>query len=228
MRTWEKPTSPRTLRSVSAIEHRRSLLKEPHIAPLTEYAISLCERWGEVPFFDPFDGGTRAQVLFLFEKPGPLAASSGFISRDNDDPTAAATFGFMKAAGLERELTCSWNVVPGWDGTVRIAPGQLAAGLVCLDGLLTHFQQLGCIVLVGTKAQRAKLRLASRAWCILESYHPSPIVRATAPDKWAAIPHQWAAARACIGLGECVRPDCPCTEHPPDRTLIELRSASAT
>jgi hypothetical protein len=54
----------------------------------------------EVPEFDPLDGGVEAQVLFLFEKPGPMTAElggskrsgSGFISRNNDDPTAEATF----------------------------------------------------------------------------------------------------------------------------------------
>jgi hypothetical protein len=49
-----------------------------------------------VPDFDPLDGGVNAQVLFLLEKPGPMAAEdgkragSGFISRDNDDGTAEA------------------------------------------------------------------------------------------------------------------------------------------
>ena len=29
---------------------------------------------------------------------------------------------------------------------------------------------------------------------LLESYHPSPIVRATAPEKWQGIPGEWAKA----------------------------------
>ena len=56
--------------------------------------------------FDPRDGGIRAQALFLFEKPGPKANASGFISRDNDDPTAENIFRFMNQAGIPRKKTC--------------------------------------------------------------------------------------------------------------------------
>jgi hypothetical protein len=87
--------------------------------PLTSYAARLRER-GEVPEFDPCDGGTEAQLLFLFEKPGPMTSSqagSGFIGRNNDDPTAEATFRFMQSAGIPRKLTVTWNVIPWWNGT---------------------------------------------------------------------------------------------------------------
>lgn len=74
-----------------------------HIAPLTEYVAKLRLRGlGEVPDFDPLDGGIEARILFLLEKPGPMTAEggkrigSGFISRNNDDSTAAATIGFMR------------------------------------------------------------------------------------------------------------------------------------
>jgi hypothetical protein len=52
------------------------------------------------------DGGINAKVLFLFAKPGPktsqLGGGSGFISRNNDDPTAQAVFDLMNEAGLPR------------------------------------------------------------------------------------------------------------------------------
>src|ERR1019366_4921133 len=90
---------PRSLRDAEVRERRRAMLHHPHIAPLTAYAARLLQRGlGEVPEFDPFDGGVDAQVLFLFEKPGPMTVGgdgSGFISRNNDDPTAEATFEFM-------------------------------------------------------------------------------------------------------------------------------------
>jgi len=68
-------------------------------------------------------GGIEARVLFLFEKPGPMTADeaigkrpgSGFISRDNDDPTAEAVFNFMRQADIPRELTILWNVIPWWN-----------------------------------------------------------------------------------------------------------------
>jgi hypothetical protein len=44
---------------------------------------------------NPFDGGIAAQLLFLFEKPGPMTDGkngAGFISRNIVDPIAEATF----------------------------------------------------------------------------------------------------------------------------------------
>ncbi len=80
-----------------------------HLASLARYAAALRAMGrGEVPDFDPQDGGIAARALFLFEKPGPMTipalvgkrTGSGFISRNNDDPTAEATFRFMQDASL--------------------------------------------------------------------------------------------------------------------------------
>src|ERR1700740_40451 len=79
--------------------------------------------WVKCPNFDPLDGGVDAQVLFLFEKPGPMTVGddgSGFISRKNDDPTAEATFEFMSRAGIPRHLTVTWNLIPWWNGTRKV------------------------------------------------------------------------------------------------------------
>lgn len=80
--------SPHSLRDACVRERRKAMLHLPHIAPLAEYAERLRMRGlGEVPDFDPLDGGVEARVLFLFEKPGPMTAEagkrvgSGFISR---------------------------------------------------------------------------------------------------------------------------------------------------
>jgi hypothetical protein len=51
--------------------------------PSLLYAAELRNRgMGKVSDFDRFDGGINAQALFLFENPGPMAAGSGFISRN--------------------------------------------------------------------------------------------------------------------------------------------------
>ena len=109
----------RTMKHPDVREKRRAMLALPHVAPLAAYACSLRVH-GKVPDFDPRDRGINAEVLFLFEKPGPMASGSGFISRDNDDPTAVATMDFMAKAGLARERTVTWNVVPWWNGTVTL------------------------------------------------------------------------------------------------------------
>ncbi len=62
--------------------------------------------------FDPLDGGIEVRALFLSEMPGPMTAGPGFISRNNDDLTAEATFRFMQMAGIPLKLTVTWNVVP--------------------------------------------------------------------------------------------------------------------
>src|ERR1700733_350011 len=102
-----KDDDPRSMRDAGGRQRRRAMLTLPHIAPLTAYAAKLRLRGAvEVPDFDPLDGGVNARVLFLFEKPGPMTADgsafsgsgSGFISRNNDDPTAEATIAFMGKA----------------------------------------------------------------------------------------------------------------------------------
>jgi hypothetical protein len=157
---------------------------------------------GEVPDFDPLDGGHTATVLFLFEKPGPMTSlrrgqerkGSGFISRDNDDPTAEATFLFMRKAGLDRRLTTVWNMVPWWNGTRAIRAEELNAGMAALDELLNLMKNLQVVVLVGRRAARARSHLEGRGIPVLQSPHPSPIVRASRPSAWQSIPDKWAAA----------------------------------
>jgi hypothetical protein len=112
--------APRSMRDAGVRERRKQMLHLPHIAPLTAYAARLRKRAAsiQVPDFDPLDAGINAKILFLFEKPGPMTSASGkrtgsgFISRNNDDPTAEATFHFMQQAEIPRRLTVTWNVIP--------------------------------------------------------------------------------------------------------------------
>lgn len=117
---------------------RRLLLSDPRMAPLAGYAAGLRRPGVEVPDFDPLDGGVGARALFLLEKPGPMTSTSGpigrrvgsgFISRDNDDPTAEATHVFMQRADLSREETIIWNVVPWWNGMRAIGRDELRQGV---------------------------------------------------------------------------------------------------
>ena len=190
-------------------EQRLSMVNEPHIKPLTDYADSLGIASGlEVPKFDPADGGVKASLLFLFEKPGPMTSTgargrrvgSGFISRDNDDPTAEATFNFMARAGIPRSGTVLWNVVPRWNGTRRVSVGELAEGVEQVGRLLTLLPGVRGIVLVGRKAQTARPHLEKTGMRVFQSPHPSPLVRATHPKEWSEIPRRWAEAASAVGL----------------------------
>ena len=184
--------APRTLADQEALQQRNDMLGLPHIAPLTKYVRELrAEGFGDVPYFDPMDGGTKASSLFLFEKPGPMASSSGFISRNNDDRTAENTYNFMKEAQVDRATTCLWNTVPGWNGTRKITSAELKEGAACLHKLFALLPNLTVVVLVGKKAQKMAPLIDAEKIAILSSYHPSPINYATAPGHWASIPHEW-------------------------------------
>ncbi len=195
------PSEPRSLAVPFACEQRRALVQQPHVAPLNDLAGALrAQGRGAVPDFDPIDGGVRAKALFLFEKPGPMTDAlsglrrrgSGFISRDNDDPTAEATFRFMAQARIPRQLTVIWNIVPWWNGTRRITAAELRDGVAAVDALVALLPELRVIMLVGRKAGRARPLLEGRNVRIFQSAHPSPIVRASRPVIWNSIPHQWA------------------------------------
>ena len=107
--------APRALRAPGEVARRHAMLRRPHVAPLAAYVAGLRDR-GEVPDVDPLDGGIAARLLLLLEKPGPKTSpargGSGFVSADNDDPTAAAAWRFAREAGIERRDRIVWNVAP--------------------------------------------------------------------------------------------------------------------
>ena len=173
-------------------QRRRTLLSQPHIAPLAAYAAGLRHPGVQVPDFDPLDGGTAARVLFLLEKPGPGIHPDGFVSRDNDTPTAAAIRAFMAQAGLPRAETVLWNVVPWWNGTTAVTRAERAAGVEALAGLLPLLPGLDTAVLVGRTAGAARGVLGGLR--VLASAHPSPQVRAGFRARWDAIPDMWRQA----------------------------------
>ena len=207
--------SARSLRDPAVLARRRAMLTLPHAAPLAAYAAGLRAAGPgvpapgrlapdfkvpdfkvanfKVPDFDPLDGGTGARVLFVLEKPGPGIVPGGFVSRDNDTPTAQAIHGFMRQAGLPRAETVLWNLVPWWNGTTAITAAERLAGAAALRGLLPLLPGLDTAVLVGRTAGAARPMLDGLR--VLSSAHPSPQVRAGFRDRWDAIPAAWRQAR---------------------------------
>ncbi len=181
-----------TLGGPAERERRRALLSLPHAAPLAAYAAGLRRPGVQVPDFDPLDGGTAARVLFVLEKPGPGIHPGGFVSRDNDTPTAAAIRAFMAQAGLPRRETALWNLVPWWNGTTVVTAAERAAGVQALAGLLPLLPGLDTAVLVGRTADAARPLLDGVR--VLASAHPSPQVRAGFRARWDAIPEVWRQA----------------------------------
>lgn len=190
----------RSLRDPEERDRRRSLLSEPHVAPLTEFVDDLRRRLpGAVPDFDPLDGGVNATILFLFEQPGPMTdasrkgrSGSEFISRNNDDATAAATFNFMITAAVPHRHSLIWNVIPWWDGHIRFTGADRTVALGELNRLIALLPQLHTVVLVGRTAAKARPHL--RDLRVLEGPHPSPKVRNTNRALWDSIPDIWRRA----------------------------------
>ena len=192
--------TPRSLTDPAEIARRRGMLTLPHIQPLARYCEQLRAEGhlGAIPDFDPCDGGINARILFLFEKPSAKAFDSGFISRNNNDQTAVHTMNFMREANIPRGITCTWNIVPGWNGTMKITAAELKAGHAALRGLTALLPHLKAVVLVGRKAELAGAELAESGYPIISSLHPSPLNRGFAPDKWARIGDVWAEALAYL------------------------------
>lgn len=180
----------------NAIEARREQLSEPHIKPLTEYVDALRIKHANciIPYFDPWDGGVNAECLFLLEAPGGAAVD--FVSRNNDDETAKNFFILNQCAGIEREITISWNIVPWYIGSGnKIRPAKIediSEGIPHLLDLLKLLPKLRVVVFIGQKAQRAEKFIRQYMLEVdLKSFnspHPSPLfVNHDKPANWNKI-----------------------------------------
>lgn len=175
---------PKMLRCPEAKSSRVLQLKESHISPLTRFVDELRVSAGPdagIPYFDPWDGGVDAEVLFLLEAPGAKAIASGFISRNNPDETAKNMFELGVEAGIGRKQSALWNVVPWYIGTgtkIRAAtPRDLEEGLQPLPRLLALLPKLRAVVLLGKKAEKAVATITSVRpdLKLFLCAHPSPL-----------------------------------------------------
>ncbi len=175
---------PKLLGGLAARVARQTELRDPHIAPLTAFVDALRVQMGSnyrIPYFDPWDGGVAAEVLYLLEAPGAKAVVSGFISRNNPDESAKNFFELNQQSGIPRKRTITWNVVPWYIGSgSRIRPansGDIEEGIQLLNSLLALLPRLRAIVLIGRKAQRGSIHIARLRPNIrlFRSPHPSPL-----------------------------------------------------
>jgi uracil-DNA glycosylase len=134
----------------------------------------------DIPLFDPLDGGVNAECLFLLEAPGPKAVCTGFVSRNNPDETAKNLMLLSIEAGIDRERTILWNVVPWYIGNGSVIRGATASdvreGLPYLFRLLELLTELQIVALVGRPAGRVRSKISQRYpnLEIVEMPHPSP------------------------------------------------------
>jgi len=146
-----------------------------------------------IPYFDPWDGGINAEVLFLLEAPGPKAVKAGFISRNNPDETAKNFFMLNEEAGIARERTVTWNVVPWYIGSgTRIRPANrtdITQGSTPLADLLALLPALRAVVLVGQKAGMARRVIGDLLphVRVFDTPHPSPLFVNNKPENRARL-----------------------------------------
>ena len=104
----------------------------------------------------------------------------------------------MREAGIPRELTVTWNVVPRWKGTTKVLSAEHREGVERVKELIGLLPRLRAIVFVGTKAVEARPYLEGTRLCLFSSGHPSPTARAFWPDRWHAIPTDWAKVKPAL------------------------------
>ena len=187
---------------------RRAALNRPHIAPLTTFVQTIRAKRGlsnKIPYFDPCDGGINASVLFLLEAPGPQAVNSGFISRDNPDPSARNFRALLAGSGISRERSVLWNIVPWYIGTgtkIRAAvASDIEAGTTYLLPLFALLPGVRAVVLVGRKAQRARSRIEQLSSArIFETLHPSNQVVTCWPERRKELEHGLLQVAAFLNL----------------------------
>lgn len=142
-----------------------------------------------VPRFDPLGGGAEARVLVLLETPGAGMTAADAVSRDNPSGTSRNFTKFALVAGLGREDTLLWNVVP-WvvhaagaaNRPVRRA--KLREGLRTIPALLDLLPRLRAAVLLGRPAGQAEpvIRAARPGLPVFTAPHPSPTIVCTHPS----------------------------------------------
>lgn len=139
-----------------------------HVEPLNRFIDDLgrLDDAGPPPYIAPSYKGVNCPALALLRDPGPKAGGlkgSGFLSVENDDPTAERQYWFMVEAGIEPADVLPWNAYP-WYINAKPNTRQLRAGSGPLKQLLDLLPRLRIVLLLGGDAKRA--------WALFESLHP--------------------------------------------------------
>ena len=153
----------------------------PHVAPINELVDRLRDHaWA--PYVAPIHGGIDARVLTLLRDPGPAtqdALGSGFLSIENDDPTAARLNELLNSVGLGAPDTVVWNAYPWY---INRAPkaAELEEGVGPILDLIALMPKLKVVLLQGGTARdswrratrRAPNLVGERGLTVIDTYHP--------------------------------------------------------
>ena len=149
---------PKMLGDKSSLDFRLSQVKDAHVAPLNNFVLKLRSELGPtaaIPYFDPWDGGVDAKILFLLEAPGPKAVNTGFVSRNNPDETANNFYVMCREAGIPRKRSVVWNIVPWYIGDgkrIRAANAvDINSSSQALEEVMGLLPELKVVVFLGKK-----------------------------------------------------------------------------
>jgi len=177
---------------------REDRLNDPHVRPLMDVVRDLRARGLVVPNVDPNDGGVDARILVLLETPGPRAVGSGFVSRDNPDPSARNMGKILDEAGFARSDVLLWNVVPYCISTEtqsrHATTAHIREAIPACQAFIDCLPKLVAVVFGGRSAQRAQksLRLQSGV-VVFCTFHPgaqsynNPLCRAHIHETFHAV-----------------------------------------
>lgn len=90
----------------------------PDVEPINHLVDALIvERPGAwMPYVAPYHGGIDAEILLLYQDPGPMTVAanggSGFIGCENDDPTAELLARCLDGAEVSQRQVVPWNSYP--------------------------------------------------------------------------------------------------------------------
>jgi hypothetical protein len=180
----------------------------PHVEPLNRLVDALRETGlGSMPYVSPEYGGIEAEAILLYQEPGngtdASKGGSGFLSYQNDDPSAGLACECLQEAGLSPKRLISWNAYPWYITGGPTVAGQDAAA-DALAEVIALLPRLRVVVLHGKAAQAAwpkfALRhpVAARGIRTFDTFHTSAqgIVNGGQQKKAVGVAHVVATFRA--------------------------------
>jgi hypothetical protein len=179
---------------------------ERHVAPINEYVDSISTPlW--LPYVAPLHGGIEAQVLTVLRDPGPGAGQtrgSGFLSIENDDPTAERQGHLLAEVGINPRHVLPWNAYP-WYIDRAPTSAELQSGVDPILHLIELAPSLRVVLLQGGSAKNVWNRVTNRvprlirdrSLTVIDTYHPGrqALWHADSAVRAARIEHQHASFR---------------------------------
>jgi hypothetical protein len=148
---------------------------DPRVRAVNELcdALSLEKPGVSVPYVAPHYNAANATILTLSSNPGPFAIGAdgdtdthpGFLSLENDDPSAERMSEVFATVGLSDEHVLPWNAYPWYVHQAYpngLPEGLLAEGLDPLKKLLELHPQIRTVVAHGKDAKRAMRQFTSK------------------------------------------------------------------